>query len=96
MQSLPKTKTLIQLAKRYVWWESTKWALEHPNILIATVMNQGTWTDIQLLRKNIGDKPLQQVLKKAPPGYFHYRSWDYWHHKFHMTPIPKLPKRKFA
>ncbi|MBI4356420.1 MAG: hypothetical protein HY559_00870 [Gammaproteobacteria bacterium] len=93
---MPKTKATTELAKRYVWWRSSHGALQHPEILIATIMNQGTWNDIQLLRKTVGNKSLRQVLKQAPPGCFHYRSWDYWHHKFHMSPIPKLPKRKFA
>ena len=61
---------------------------------IANVMNLGSWDDIQALRHSIGDELLKAVLKHPPIGYFSYRSWDYWHVKFNMLPIPPLPERK--
>lgn len=86
---------LDPLAKRYVWWEKPEWAYTHPTVFLANVMNIGTWQDIQLARKILGDKILKQALLEAPPGYFGYRAWDYWHLKFGLTPIPPLPKRSF-
>jgi len=91
LKSLP---LLEQLAKRYVWWNSTDWAYQHPEIFLSNVMNLGCWEDIQALRKTVGDEVLKQVLQEAPAGYFNYRSWDYWHVKFNMLPIPPLPERK--
>jgi len=85
---------LKQLARRYVWWNTPAWALKHLDILLANTMNLGNWDDIQMLRKAVGDEALKRVLHQAPAGYFNYRSWDYWHVKFDIKPIPPLPKRK--
>ncbi len=93
-KSSQSSLVLKQLARRYVWWNTPEWALKHVNILLANIMNLGNWDDIQLLRKTMGDEALKQVLRRAPAGYFNYRSWDYWHIKFGIRPIPPLPKRK--
>lgn len=90
----PNTKLKI-LAERYVWWETPDWAYHHPEILLANIMNLGNWQDIQQTRKILGDQVLKEALLNAPPGYFAYRAWDYWHLKFGLTPIPPLPKRNF-
>ncbi len=89
-----KTEILDKLAKRYVWWEDTEWAYSHPDIFFSNVMNLGCWEDIQALRKAVGDEKLKTTLLHALPGYFSYRSWDYWHIKFNILPIPPLPERK--
>lgn len=91
---LKHSKLLDVLAARYVWWKPKAWAYDHPEVFLANVMNLGHWDDIQSLRKIVGDEILKQVLKNAPPGYFHVRSWDYWHAKFGIK-APPLPKRKF-
>ena len=93
--TLKHSKYLDKLAERYVWWNSLDWAYAHPNIFLSNVMNLANWDDIQVLRKAVGDQILKQVLRSAPAGYFHYRSWDYWHVKFGIKSIPALPKRKF-
>lgn len=90
---LKRLDTLDNLAKRYVWWESVDWSYAHPLVFLANVMNLGSWEDIQLLRAMIGDDSLIFVLKQAPPGSFSYRSWDYWHAKLGILPIPPLPTR---
>jgi len=89
------SKQLKHLAKKYVWWEQPAWALAHPDIFLANVMNLGEWGDILTIRKLLGDEVLRQALQEAPPGYFSYRSWDYWHLKLNLLPIPPLPKREF-
>lgn len=91
MNSLKKMPEFERLAKKYIWWESVKWAEEHPIVFLANVMNLGVWDDILLMRKYFGDVALREVLLKAPPGYFSYRSWDFWHHKLDVLPIPPLP-----
>lgn len=92
---LKKSAALKQLAQHYVWWNTPEWAIEHADILIANVMNLGNWDDIQALRKEVGDEVLKMVLRQPPVGHFTYRSWDYWHIKLDITPIPPLPTRKF-
>ena len=91
---LHATDALELLAKRYVWWESSQWSFTHPLIFLASVMNLCHWDDLVSLREQIDDKTLKWVLKNAPPGYFNYRSWDYWHIKLGVLPIPLLPERK--
>lgn len=94
MKRLESSPSLEKLARRYVWWETPEWAYTHSNVFLANVMNLGSWDDLQNLRKIVGDTQLKQVLLNPPPGYFSYRSWDYWHVKFNLLPIPPLPKRK--
>lgn len=93
MKAIIPNPQLEPLAKRYVWWETPQWAYQHPEIFLANLMNQGYWDDIQLARKILGDNIFKQALLEAPPGYFNYRAWDYWHLKFGIIPIPPLPKR---
>lgn len=95
MKSLQKNAKLKVLAQRYVWWESPDWAYSHPEVFLANIMNLGNWEDIQEARKILGDSILKEALLEAPPGYYGYRAWDYWHLKFGLTPIPPLPQRKF-
>lgn len=94
LEKLQPSEPLNQLIKRYVWWETVAWGYAHPKIFLANIMNLGSWDDLQLLRQLIGDAPLKITLQDAPSGYFNYRSWDYWHHKFNLLPIPLLPERR--
>jgi hypothetical protein len=92
---LSHTAVLGNLAKKYVWWESQDWSYKHPLVLLSNIMNLCNWDDLCLLLKCVNENTLREVLKNAPPGYFSYRSWDYWHHKLNLTPVPNLPKRNF-
>lgn len=90
---LATSSNLTKLATRYVWWQPSTWSYQHPLVFLANVMNLGCWTDIQSLRHEVSDSVLKQVLLNAPAGYFNYRSWDYWHAKFNISPVPAMPKR---
>ena len=92
---LQHTAPLDRLAKRYIWWDTIDWAYAHPDTLLANIMDLGNWDDIQILRNQVGDVVLKTVLLHAAAGCFHARSWDYWHVKFGINPIPPLPKRKY-
>lgn len=96
MKAIKTNSQLDLLARRYIWWETPEWAYAHPTIFLANLMNIGTWHDIQFARHLLGDAVFKQALLEAPPGYFSYRAWDYWHLKFGITPIPPLPKRDFS
>ena len=91
---LAPSSTLNTLATRYVWWKKPEWAYQHPNIFLSNIMNLGNFNDIQLLRHEVGDAALKTVLQHAPAGCFNYRSWDYWHLKLGINPIPPLPTRQ--
>lgn len=95
MKRLTANKELEKLAKHYVWWESPSWAMDHPEILLANIMNLGNWEAFCTLRQLFNNKTLNEVLKNAPPGSFSNRSWDYWHLALGHEHIPPLPKRKF-
>lgn len=95
MLNIKPCKELDKLATRYVWWNSREWAYIHVDIFLSNVMDLGNWDDIQCLRREVSDQVLKQVLINAPAGYFHPRSWDYWHVKLGIKPIPPLPKRKY-
>ena len=95
MKTIKLTNEIKPLLAKYVWWESHEWASQHPYVFLANLMNLGAWEDWCIARKTFGDHALKDVLKNAPPGYFTYRSWDYWHIKLGFSKIPPLPKRKF-
>ncbi len=94
MQPLKATPELIELAKKYVWWESPEWALQHTEVLLSNIMNLGSGDDMLFIYHMVSKKILINVLKRAI-GNFSYRSWDYWHLKLGYKRIPPLPKRKF-
>lgn len=95
MKAITLTNTIRPLASKYVWWETPEWACQHPDIFLSNLMNLGSWEDWCVARKIFGEHFLKTVLRNAPPGYFSYRSWDYWHLKLGFKQIPPLPKRKF-
>lgn len=92
---LQHTAPLDRLAHRYVWWNTLDWAYAHPTVFLANVMDLGSWDDIQTMRHEVDDTILKSVLLHAAAGCFHARSWDYWHVKFGIYPIPSMPKREF-
>ncbi len=94
MQTLKSTPELTLLARKYIWWESPEWAMKHPDVFLANIMNLGAGEDMMLIYHIINKKLLVNALKNAA-GYFSYRSWDYWHLKLGFKKIPPLPKRSF-
>ena|SRR3990167_235335 len=91
---LQHTAHLDRLAHRYVWWDTVDWAYAHPTVFLANIMDLGSWDDIQAMRHEVDDSVLKAVLLHAAAGCFHARSWDYWHTKFGINPIPSMPKRE--
>lgn len=92
---LQPTPELERLAKKYVWWESTDWALSHPDIFLSNAMNLADWDSMQLLRQCITDEQLKQVLDNKITGQFSQRSWDYWHYVLGYDTVPPLPSKRF-
>ena len=83
-------------AKKYIWWKTPDIAIERPDHVLAQVMNLGTFEDIVLLSKLAGNESLIQVLKKAEPGWFSRKSWNFWHYKLglsHLGEVPPIPQR---
>jgi hypothetical protein len=90
---------LLPLARKYIWWQPPEYALRDRHRLIAQIMNIGTHTDVEDLRKALGDDALKHALKTARAGEFSERSWHYWHLVLELArhhAVPALPKRKLA
>ncbi len=89
---------LAALAKRYLWWKTPEEVAAHPDLLIAQIMNLGTWDDWVTLEHAIPEEHLRRVLKHAEPGQFSARSWQFWHLRLHLAEldrVPALPQRSF-
>jgi hypothetical protein len=72
--------------------------LAFPVLLIAQVMNIGTFEDTSQLVEIVGEEVMREVLKNAEVGMFNARSWHYWHYRLALAKkeneVPPMPKRK--
>lgn len=93
MHPLPDVPELHALARRAVWFKSTRDAISMPVHFIAHVLTYGTHEDVSVLRRFVPDDELREALASAPPGVFDDRSWAYWHLKLGRYPPPRLPSR---
>jgi hypothetical protein len=87
---------IARAARRSVWWRDATDAVTRPRRMIAGVMADGTWEDVELVRGLVGDAALEDVLAAPPPGVFDRRSWVYWHARYQRGPAPPLPTRRIA
>jgi transcriptional regulator with XRE-family HTH domain len=89
------SKLFQQLRKRYIWWQITENEPSEDRV-IAQVMELGTLEDVHALEKEIGIESMKQVLRRARPGWFSGKSWNYWHLKLGLSTIhevPPIPRR---
>lgn len=96
--SPPVPHTLASLGKRYLWWKSPDEIAVQPELLIAQIMNIGTWDDVTTLEEAVPASQLRRVLTHAEPGQFSPRSWHFWHLRLHVTDadhVPPPPRRTF-
>ncbi len=67
--------------------------------IIAQTMDWGTFEDITELVAAVGNDALVDALRNAAPGWFHPKSWSYWHYRLGLVPpgdpVPPLPRRDF-
>ena len=87
------------LARKYLWWMNPDEAVGDEERLVAQVMNMGTFEDIRLIEKDLGDEYLRRVVKNARPGYFDEKAWAYWHYRLGLAKpdkVPALPQRRFS
>ncbi|MGH8510695.1 MAG: hypothetical protein ACREU9_09690 [Gammaproteobacteria bacterium] len=92
-------EVLRQFAAKYIWWKTPGEALQHPDRVIAQVMDIGDYDDVQKLVARVGDEYLREVLARAEIGQFTARSWAYWHYRLGLaTPgnVPPMPLRRIA
>jgi hypothetical protein len=93
MKPLPATPTLLQVARRVVWFQEPQESLADPLRFLAHVMTYGTVDDLQALQGIVGMEDYCEVLDNAPSGIFDRRSWTYWNLRCGRQPAPPLPVR---
>jgi hypothetical protein len=85
------------MARRYIWWQTAEASIKDPHRVIAQIMDLGTLEDIQEVAAVFGKRRMAEVLKDARPGWFHPKSWVFWHTALKRTApgrIPPIPARK--
>lgn len=92
-------ESIHELARKYIWWQSSKESLAYPLRVVAQVLNLGTAPDCITLEEYFGKKMMRAALKQAEPGWFRERSWNFWHYRLGLTPWgaepPPLPTRSY-
>jgi len=88
---------LRRMAHRYIWWDTPEASIKDLHRVIAQIMDVGTLEDIQLVAAVLGKRRMVDVLNRARPGWFHPKSWAFWHTALKRTSpgrIPPIPSRK--
>lgn len=93
-------KSIHEIARRYIWWQSSKKSLASPLRVVAQVLNIGTAADCVVLEKYFGPDAMREALRRAEPGWFRDRAWTYWHYRLGLTPWgeepPSMPNRSYV
>lgn len=91
-------RLLTELSGKYLWWKPIGGG-EHPRErVIAQVMNLGAYDDIRRLEKALEQSDLAKVARRAAPGWFSPRSWEFWRGRLAASGFripPKPPRRTF-
>ena len=88
---------LRRMARRYIWWQTPEASIKDLHRVIAQIMDVGTLEDIQQVAAVLGKRRMVDVLNRARPGWFHPKSWAFWHTALKRTSpgrIPPIPMRK--
>jgi hypothetical protein len=94
MITLPATATLLNVARRVVWYMEPADALADPVRFLAHAMTWGTPEDVAAVSEVVDIDVFREVLETATPGIFDARSWAYWNLMCGRDPAPPLPTRK--
>ncbi|MBS0530707.1 MAG: hypothetical protein JSS22_15165 [Proteobacteria bacterium] len=69
---------MAEFGRKYLWWEPVGAGVHSDERIIAQTMNLGTFDDIVLLEQTVGAADLVGIMKRAEPGWFSDRSWEFW------------------
>jgi hypothetical protein len=89
---------LARLGSKYLWWKPIAGGSHPPDRILAQIMNLGTYEDIRRLEAAFGPEQLAEALRRAEPGWFTPRSWEFWRGRLSVSGIDVLdepPKRTF-
>ena len=88
---------LLEMASRYIWWESPEEAIKFPKRIIAQVMNMGNYNDVLELTSIVHVETLKTVILTAEAGWFSPESWHFWNYRLGLCEpgkVPPLPQKK--
>ena len=94
-----KEMEVLRSLADYIWWDPPEMTLQRPDMLIAQVMQLGTFEDSMRLLEALGKERLRWVLEHAQAGQFTQKPWHYWHYMVADTSVgevPPLPVRRFS
>jgi hypothetical protein len=90
---------VAELERKYLWWEPVGEQPHSEFRIIAQAMNLGTFDDIRCLEKALGARRLAEVMRRAEPGWFSDRSWEFWRgrlsHRLGEAMPEEAPRRSF-
>jgi hypothetical protein len=89
---------LAELSPKYLWWRPVDGEGHPPERIIAQIMNLGTYDDIRRLEHVFAPAELGQVMRRAQPGWFTPRSWEFWRGRLSVAGIGVAatpPRRTF-
>ena len=90
-----RREVLDGLARRYVWWRDP--GGPDDDVIIAQVMNLGTWDDIQRLEAVLTVTDLRDAMLKARAGWISPPSWSFWRGRLMAegcADIPDTPPKR--
>ncbi|PAF46749.1 hypothetical protein BKH41_08550 [Helicobacter sp. 12S02232-10] len=70
---------LIELSKKYIWWQKPQETIQSPEKIILKTMDIGTFEDANILLENFDKQFLIETLQKSEIGSMRKKSWHYWH-----------------
>lgn len=86
---------LAEFAARYVWWSEDGGPSD--DLIVAQVMNLGTYDDIRQLESVASPAELREVMVRAKAGWISARSWSFWRGRLQAAgcePLPQSPPRR--
>jgi hypothetical protein len=90
---------IAEFGRKYLWWEPVGDSPHSDDRILAQTMNLGTFDDIVELESAIGRARLVDIMKRAEPGWFSDRSWEFWRGRLSLATgeaIPdEAPRRSF-
>jgi hypothetical protein len=100
MELRENQRDLLVRLGHYIWWQPSQKTLEHPERLIAKIMDIGTRNDECAVLESFGEVVLRGVLLHSEPGWFRPKSWSYWIYRLGVVPVdaepPVMPRRRFS
>jgi hypothetical protein len=92
-------ETIAKFGRKYIWWKPVDNQPHSEDRIIAQTMNLGTYDDILLLERTVGESRLVEIMLRAEPGWLSDRSWEFWRGRLSFATgaaIPdKAPRRSF-